>query len=208
MPTRRDQHAQLREVGIVCGRPRDKRVHQDDVIEEIRVSKDNCGENVGSVGIAEADGARRLRLLFVARTKFHSATSDFQILEVINAFGLAPEKAQSAALRNVAARRTMPASGNASQPMEGTDLVAAVPDICRRVARRRSPFLLPVLIAVDAHGPSFNRDRLERLFQLVAQMRVLLREFQRLVEMRLDRPELKPGPSVETSNRTPPGVRK
>jgi hypothetical protein len=42
---------------------------QDNVIEEIRVLKDNRGQNVGAVGIAKADGAEGLRLLFVLRTK-------------------------------------------------------------------------------------------------------------------------------------------
>ena len=56
---RRDEHPRLGESRLIRRRPRNEWMHKDEFVEQAGGHEGDCGENIGAVGIAEADGSDR-----------------------------------------------------------------------------------------------------------------------------------------------------
>ena len=81
-------------------------MHENELVEQIGGCEGDCGENIGAVGIAEADRANRREALLVGEHELrHCAAPQLQVVEVVHALRPAPEEPQGALLGNVASRR-------------------------------------------------------------------------------------------------------
>jgi hypothetical protein len=134
-------------------------MHQNHFVEQTRVLEDDGGENVGAVGIAEADRpARRRALLVRAHEVGHRQAPSLEVLEVIDALGLATKEARGAVFGNVAARRD-DARPRPDLLAQAEELVFVAARAVKREDERRARLrrLLPKFISLDSHRPApFN----------------------------------------------------